>query len=121
MLHHVGQRAIPFSPLAPRRCSIDRTTGICPPIWASLVHNLCIRIGSFLWPFYIRYSYECAKVRKIVEISVEFFVVFVADDISVTFFIVLDLLKYGIMVVCVVATISAIQEGYYIIKGREII
>ena len=55
------------------------------------------------------------------EISVEFFVVFVADDISVTFFIVLDLLKYGIMVVCVVATISATQEGYYITKGREII
>ena len=30
-------------------------------------------------------------------------------------------LKYSAMVVCVVATISAIQEGCYIIKGREII
>ena len=30
-------------------------------------------------------------------------------------------LKHGAMVVCVVATISAIQEGYYTIKGREII
>lgn len=30
-------------------------------------------------------------------------------------------LKHGAMVVCVVATISAIQEGCYIIKGREII
>lgn len=30
-------------------------------------------------------------------------------------------LNYSAMVVCVVATISAIQEGYYIIKGREII
>ena len=30
-------------------------------------------------------------------------------------------LKYSAMVVCVVATISAIQEGGYIIKGREII
>ena len=30
-------------------------------------------------------------------------------------------LKHGAMVVCVVATISAIQEGYYITKGREII
>ena len=30
-------------------------------------------------------------------------------------------LKYSAMVVCVVATISAIQEGYYIIKGREIV
>ena len=29
-------------------------------------------------------------------------------------------LKYSAMVVCVVATISAIQEGYYITKGREI-
>ena len=29
-------------------------------------------------------------------------------------------LKHGAMVVCVVATISAIQEGYYITKGREI-
>lgn len=30
-------------------------------------------------------------------------------------------LNYSAMVVCVVATISAIQEGCYIIKGREII
>ena len=30
-------------------------------------------------------------------------------------------LNYSAMVVCVVATISAIQEGYYITKGREII
>ena len=30
-------------------------------------------------------------------------------------------LKYSAMVVCVVATISAIQEDYYITKGREII
>ena len=30
-------------------------------------------------------------------------------------------LKHGAMVVCVVATLSAIQEGYYITKGREII
>ena len=30
-------------------------------------------------------------------------------------------LNYSVMVVCVVATISAIQEGGYIIKGREII
>ena len=30
-------------------------------------------------------------------------------------------LNYSAMVVCVVATISAIQEGYYIIKRREII
>ena len=30
-------------------------------------------------------------------------------------------LKHSAMVVCVVATISAIQEGYYITKGREII
>lgn len=30
-------------------------------------------------------------------------------------------LNYSVMVVCVVATISAIQEGCYIIKGREII
>ena len=30
-------------------------------------------------------------------------------------------LKYSAMVVCLVATISAIQEGCYIIKGREII
>ena len=30
-------------------------------------------------------------------------------------------LKYSAIVVCVVATISAIQEGYYITKGREII
>lgn len=29
-------------------------------------------------------------------------------------------LKHGTMVVCVVATISAIQEGYYVTKGREI-
>ena len=29
--------------------------------------------------------------------------------------------KHSAMVVCVVATISAIQEGYYIAKGREII
>ena len=30
-------------------------------------------------------------------------------------------LKYSAMVVCVVATFSAIQEGYYIKRGREII
>ena len=30
-------------------------------------------------------------------------------------------LKYSAIVVCVVATISAIQEGYYIITGREIV
>ena len=30
-------------------------------------------------------------------------------------------LKYSAMVVCVVATISAIQEGYYITTGREIV
>ena len=30
-------------------------------------------------------------------------------------------LNYSAMVVCVVTTISAIQEGYYITKGREII
>ena len=30
-------------------------------------------------------------------------------------------LNYSVMVVCVVATISAIQEGCYILKGREII
>ena len=29
-------------------------------------------------------------------------------------------LKHGAMVICVVATISAIQEGYYITKGSEI-
>ena len=29
--------------------------------------------------------------------------------------------KYSAMVVCVVATFSAIQEGYYIRKGREIV
>ena len=30
-------------------------------------------------------------------------------------------LMYSEMVVCVVATISAIHEGYYITKGREIL
>ena len=30
-------------------------------------------------------------------------------------------LKYSAIVVCVVATISAIQEGYYITTGREIV
>ena len=30
-------------------------------------------------------------------------------------------LKYSAMVVCVVATFAAIQEGYYIRKGREIV
>ena len=30
-------------------------------------------------------------------------------------------LKYSAIVVCVVATISAIQEGYFIITGREIV
>ena len=30
-------------------------------------------------------------------------------------------LKYSAIVVCVLATISAIQEGYYIITGREIV
>jgi CDP-diacylglycerol--glycerol-3-phosphate 3-phosphatidyltransferase len=29
-------------------------------------------------------------------------------------------LKYGAIAVCVAATISAIQEGYYIVKGQEI-
>ena len=29
--------------------------------------------------------------------------------------------KYSAMVVCVMATFSAIQEGYYIRKGREIV
>lgn len=29
--------------------------------------------------------------------------------------------KYSAMVVCVVATFAAIQEGYYIRKGREIV
>lgn len=30
-------------------------------------------------------------------------------------------LKYGAIVVCLIATFSAIQEGYFIIKGREIV
>ena len=49
------------------------------------------------------------------------FFVFLSDGIFVIFFIVWVDLNYSAMVVCVVATISAIQEGCYIIKGREII
>lgn len=46
----------------------------------------------------------------------------IADFIFVTVLLMFWInFKYSAMVVCVVATFAAIQEGYYIRKGREIV
>ena len=82
-------------------------------LWIWMVAIAGIKIVNVLWGFVCtkRFIVEHTILNKITGVLL-FLLPFTLLWVD---------LKYSAMVVCVVATISAIQEGYYIRKGREII
>ena len=82
-------------------------------LWIWMVAIAGIKIVNVLWGFVCtkRFIVEHTILNKITGVLL----------FLLPFTLVWVDLKYSAMVICVVATISAIQEGYYITKGREII
>ncbi len=82
-------------------------------LWIWMVAIAGIKIVNVLWGFVCtkRFIVEHTILNKVTGVLL----------FLLPFTLVWVDLKYSAMVICVVATISAIQEGYYITKGREII
>ena len=82
-------------------------------LWIWMVAIAGIKIVNVLWGFVCtkRFIVEHTILNKITGVLL-FLLPFTLLWVD---------LKYSAMVVCIVATISAIQERYYITKGREII
>lgn len=82
-------------------------------LWIWMVAIAGIKIVNVIWGFVCtkRFIVEHTLLNKVTGVLLFLlpFTLFWMD------------LEYGAMVVCVVATFSAIQEGYYVAKGREII
>ena len=82
-------------------------------LWIWVIAIAVIRVGSITWGFVLerRMMSVHTVLNKITGASL-FLLPFTLNSIEPA---------YSISVICVIATLSAVQEGYYIGTGREVV